>query len=80
MVVHVKLYASLRRYYPAIALGQTMDFTLPEGTTAERLILAELRLPPNETAIILVNGIRQERDWVLNDGDTVALWPPIAGG
>lgn len=80
MIVHVKLYASLRRYRPAVELGQTFQIDLPAGATVEQLIQGELRLPPKETAIVLVNGIRQSWDWVLNDGDMIALWPPIAGG
>jgi sulfur carrier protein len=80
MLIHVKLYASLRRYRPELALGQACDVDLPDGSTVEKLVLEELRLPSNEVAITLVNGIQQPRDCALNDGDTVALWPPIAGG
>lgn len=80
MIVHIKLYASLRRYRPSVELGQTFQIDLPAGATVAQLIHEELRLPPKETAIVLVNGIRQSWDCVLNDGDLIALWPPIAGG
>lgn len=80
MIVHVKLYASLRRYRPELALGQACEVRLPEGATVERLILEEMRLPSKEVAIALVNGIQRQRDCVLKDGDTVAFWSPIAGG
>ena len=38
MIVHVKLYASLRRYRPAVELGQTFQIDLPAGATVEQLI------------------------------------------
>ena len=80
MVVHVKLYASLRRYRPGLALGQSFPCTVPDDTTIGRLFAEVLGLPPAEMAIALVNGRYSDREHPLNDGDTVALWPPIAGG
>ncbi len=80
MLVHVKLYASLRRYRPEIALGQSFLCTLPDETTVGHLIVDALGLPSQEVAIMLVNGVYSDREQLLQDGDQVALWPPIAGG
>lgn len=80
IVVSVKLYASLRRYRPEVAQGRAFACDLPGGATIGHLILEALRLPSEEVAIILVNGIQRNREWAPVDGDTVALWPPIAGG
>jgi molybdopterin converting factor small subunit len=80
MIVHVKLYASLRRYRPGLALGQSLPCTVPDDMTVERLFTEVLGLPPDEVAIALVNGIQSDRDRRLSDGDAVAFWPPIAGG
>ena len=80
MIIHVKLYASLRRYRPGLALGQSFVCAAPDSATVEWLFSEALGLPPEEVAIALVNGIHSERDRLLCDGDTVALWPPIAGG
>ncbi len=80
MLVHVKLYASLRRYRPEIALGQSFQCALPDEATVGHLIVEALGLPSQEVAIILVNGVYSNREQPLKDGDQVALWPPIAGG
>jgi len=80
MIVHVKLYASLRRYRPELTLGQSFACSVPDDTTTGRLFAEVLGLPPEEVAIALVNGLHSDREHPLNDGDTVALWPPIAGG
>ncbi len=80
MQVLVKLYASLRRYRPEIALGQAFACTVPDKATVGQLALDALRLPAEEVAITLVNGVYRSRDYPLSDGDQVALWPPIAGG
>ena len=80
MKVQVKLYASLRRYRSEVALGQTFVCDVPDDCTVGQLALETLQLPPEEVAITLVNGVYQTRDYELNDGDRIALWPPIAGG
>lgn len=79
MTVHVKLYAGLRRYKLGVPLGASFACTLPDEPTVARLF-EELQLPSDVVAIALVNGIAREREYVLREGDNVALWPPIAGG
>jgi len=39
-----------------------------------------LQIPTEETRIMFVNGIIQESDYRLKDGDEVGLFPPIGGG
>jgi molybdopterin synthase sulfur carrier subunit len=80
MDVTVKLFAALRRYRPGLALGQAFPCSLPEQATVADLISEALGVPPQEVAIILVNGQQRDRGCTLRSGDTVGLWPPIAGG
>jgi len=80
MQVHVKLYASLRRYRPELAIGQAFECAVPDDITVGHLVDRVLRLPNAEVAIVLVNGVHSERERPLSDGDQIALWPPIAGG
>ncbi|MBU7009506.1 MAG: MoaD/ThiS family protein [Theionarchaea archaeon] len=51
----------------------------PEGSTI-KTIIKECGIPKEKTLIIMVNGRGRESDFVLKDGDTVALFPPIGGG
>jgi sulfur-carrier protein len=80
MEIQVKLFASLRRYRPGLSIGQAIQCSVPERATVGQLLNEALSLPPAEVAIVLVNGLPRDRDFALANGDSVALWPPIAGG
>ncbi len=79
MHVKVKLYAMLRRYAGDGQAGSPTDVELPEGATLQAL-LELLRIPPREARITFVNGIIEELDCSLKDGDEVGMFPPIGGG
>ena len=74
MKVELKLFASLRKYGPA-----QEEIELAEGATVGDL-LERLGVPPSEVAIALVNGRHAHNELPLCDGETLALFPPIAGG
>jgi len=81
MHVTVRMFAALRE---AAGLDQA-QWELPEGATVERLI-AELRVsrPGLEAGIdrarIAVNRRYAAADTRLQEGDEVALFPPVSGG
>lgn len=77
MHVTVKLYAALRHYGRGEQAGT--PFEVPEQATVQDLI-QQLKIPLHETRIMFVNGIIQEPDWKLRDGDVVGMFPPIGGG
>jgi molybdopterin converting factor small subunit len=79
MEVQVKLFATLRRYYPDLALGERMDVALPAGATVGALI-DQLELPHAEVKIVFVNGLVREREHPLEEGDEVGIFPPVGGG
>ena len=79
ITVHVKLFATLRRVRPNLALGQSFAVALPEGATVADLI-GELGLPEEEVKLVFVNATYRERDHVLSDGDEVGIFPPVGGG
>jgi sulfur carrier protein len=74
MIITVKLFATLRKER---FIKQERDVDLE--TTAQNVIAA-LNLPPDEVAIIMVNGRRVEPDTLLHDGDTIAFFPAVGGG
>jgi len=74
MQVTVKLFATLRQGRFKV---ETSDY--PEGTTI-RQIIEELAIPEEELALILVNGRDAELEQPLQNGDTLALFPPVGGG
>ena len=79
MQVTVKLYATLHRYGLGERAGTPFKIELSEEATLRDLI-NQLKVPPEETRIMFVNGIIQEPDWRLKDGDEVGMFPPIGGG
>ena len=84
MRLTVKLYASLAAHLPAEARSTNQHpIEAPDGVSVA-VVLAPYGLPPELTKLVLVNGryvAPEDRPHVLlQDGDVVAVWPPIAGG
>jgi molybdopterin synthase sulfur carrier subunit len=77
--VRVKLFATLRRHYPHLAIGESMPVELPEGATVGQL-LDHLKLPADQVKIIFVNSVVRDGDQPLADGDEVGIFPPVGGG
>jgi len=75
----VALFATLRRFHPR--KGERGDFWLsvPQGTTVDN-VLEMLGIPPAEMKQTFVNGLYQQGEYVLQDKERVAIFPPIAGG
>lgn len=79
MKVRVKLFATLSRYAVGVQPGTAWEVELPEGATLQDLI-DHLRIPSEEARVAFVNGLSRSMDWVLQPGDEVGVFPPIAGG
>jgi len=77
--VEVRLYANLRRYVPQLSIGEAMELELYEGATL-RHIFTRLGLPESEVKRVIVNGLSKGYEYVLLDGDRIAIFPPVAGG
>ena len=77
--VKVRVYAMLRRYLPELELGRALVVRLPHGATVGEL-LDQLGIPRQETKSCFVNGLQRSLGYPLQEGDEVALFPPIAGG
>jgi molybdopterin converting factor small subunit len=80
MQIEVKLFANLRKKLPPGASGSKAQLTLPDGATITTLI-QHLDIPPDLAQMVLVNGEQtREFDRPLTSGDTVSIFPPVAGG
>jgi molybdopterin synthase sulfur carrier subunit len=80
VIVHVKLFATLRRQYPDVGIGEPMPVELSDGATIEQLI-EHLHLPVDQVKIVFVNSIVQREPYTkLRDGDQVGIFPPVGGG
>jgi molybdopterin converting factor small subunit len=85
MRITFKLHASLSDYLPAESRGKlnAVEIDVPEETTLDSLI-ERYRLPRKSVHLVLINGVflaPADRPAArFADGDTIAIWPPIAGG
>ena len=83
MHVQLELYASLMQYLPPEADKHRVRVPLDGETTAHAL-LDRYGVPREKAHLVLRNGVflhaAERDDQPLEDGDTVAVWPPVAGG
>lgn len=84
-MITVKVFPTLRSFLPP-KISESAEFRLPlsdletEPVRIENLI-AYLEIPPERVNMVILNGqILRDFKRVLEDGDKVALSPPIAGG
>jgi sulfur carrier protein ThiS len=84
MNITFKLYASLAQHLPPEAAGSNavqIDIT-PQATIAD--IIAPFNLPMKLVHLVLINGVyvapEDRASRTLQEGDVLAIWPPIAGG
>jgi sulfur carrier protein ThiS len=84
MQITFKLFASLTDYLPADkrSANQMPLEVSPEATIAS--IIEPFKLPMKMVHLVLINGTyvapEDRLTRTLNDGDVLAIWPPIAGG
>jgi molybdopterin synthase sulfur carrier subunit len=84
MNITFKLFASLTDYLPAEArYTNVLNLNVaPEATIMQ--IIEPYGMPPKLVHLVLINGkyIEPEKrlTQTLQEGDVLAIWPPIAGG
>jgi len=79
MRVSVKLFATIRKYQPQLAPGESLSLEVLPGTSVGQL-LARLRIPAGAAVVAVLNGRVRGRDHVLSEGDVLSVFPPVAGG
>lgn len=83
MRVQLELYASLMKHLPPEAARHRVQVEVSPGTTAHAL-LDRYQVPFEQAHLVLRNGIflhAEEREQApLEEGDVIAVWPPVAGG
>lgn len=79
MNVEVSLYGALAQYLPKGTQGRTAIVDCPDGVTVGQVI-DQLGIPKPYPTMLLVNGIHTDPDTPLQEGDSLAIFPPLAGG
>lgn len=82
MQVTFKLFATLIQYLPATAVKHAVNLNV-EATVTPNQLLDRFAVPRSQAHLVLVNGVylaKPDRDKPLQEGDALAIWPPVAGG
>ena len=80
ITIKIKLFANLREYYPEEPGGkEALEYEIAEGSMIGDLY-RELRIPEGHVKMNFVNNLKKKKDYELQPGDKVAVFPPIAGG
>ncbi len=79
MRVTVKLFAYLREHLPDGCKGTACSRELERGATVGEA-LDGLQIPRDISLLVFRNAAHVGREDILEDGDVLAVFPPIAGG
>jgi len=83
MKITLKLYATLGQYLPSGAEKNAVQLEVVDGSTPET-VLDACHIPAQMVHLVLVNGLyvaaEDRASQVLQENDTLAIWPPVAGG
>jgi len=80
MQVHIKLMAALRNKLPAGSAASGLQLDLEPGTSIAAA-LERLGIPSGHIHLVTVNReMEPDRNRVLQEGDELVVFPPVAGG
>ncbi|MGE5850970.1 MAG: MoaD/ThiS family protein [Candidatus Methylomirabilota bacterium] len=79
MKIEIALFATLSKYLPPGAQNRRAVIEVKDGSTV-RDVLNQLGVPAELPNILLVNGRQAPENTVLKDGETLSVFPPLAGG
>jgi molybdopterin synthase sulfur carrier subunit len=74
MHLEIRLFASLQKFM------LNVERVEPDDNCTVLELLEKIGINSSEVAITLVNGRHAQLEQRLHDGETVAIFPPIAGG
>lgn len=83
MKICLKCFASLSHHLPAHAQRNAAEVDVEDGMNVNQVI-DYFHIDREEAYLVILNGVfvcTQDRDTTcLKAGDTLALWPEVAGG
>lgn len=79
MKIEIKLFPSLEKYSKIKNKGRSFPYVVEKNSTA-REVIERLGIPEEFAKIIIVNGERVDKNFILSQGDKLVIFPLIAGG
>lgn len=78
VTITVKLFATLKKYAPN-GRAEDIPLTLPAGATV-RDAVDRLDIPHDQAAMLVAGDTYVQPETVLEDGQEISIFPPLAGG
>lgn len=78
VTITVKLFATLKQYAPN-GRAEGIPLTLPAGATV-RDVVERLDIPHDQAAMLVAGDTYVQPETVLEDGQEISIFPPLAGG
>jgi hypothetical protein len=80
----IKLYAGLERHLPENAKDNAAIVTVADQASVNDII-RQCNVSMDQAHLVLRNGVyippaQRDASGFFVDGDTLAIWPPVAGG
>ncbi len=79
MKIEVKLFFDLRKYLPLKPEHNHAIISVPAGATVQSII-NQLKIPSDIHKTILLNGRNATENTKVKENDSLAVFPPMAGG
>ncbi len=79
MKITVTLYATLTKYHPEGKRSEPFSVELSEGARVKDL-LDHLGIKEGEAKQVFIKHRSRPEDFPLEEGERVAIFPPVAGG
>ena len=83
MQITLKFYAALSEYLPEGSQKHRITLDISDKETAYGVI-ERYQVPRERAHLVLLNGVyltpEQCEQTTFKEGDTLAVWPPVAGG
>jgi len=75
MKINVRFFASIRKF----SGKDNLEINIQEGSSVKDL-LSKIGIPEEEPLLVILNEHTRGKETMLQDGDTLCLFPVIAGG
>lgn len=79
MPLTIFLSSSLRKYIPGYDPSSGLELTGEAGIKIAELC-QKLGIPADKIKIVMVNGRKEELDYILQGDERLGFFPPVGGG
>lgn len=83
MKIYYELYATLMTYLPPGKSRHRRELNV-DADTVPYQVIDQLKIPRKQAHLVILNGVFVPPDErahkTFQEGDVLAIWPPVAGG